>query len=180
MAIWRTSNWTKAIWNGRLSCIVKRCDCNRPIPGCMGNWNRLVQGWTIGGKPSRNSTPWPSTRHPSWLSPMRIWVRRYSRPSGGGVSGKWGGVREFEAPDAIRVCATIWGGFGTKWPADQAIFQLREVIRLFPSDMDAHVDLGLALEEKGRLDEAVTEYRLAVALEPGNALAHFNEQYVNC
>ena len=38
----------------------------------------------------------------------------------------------------------------------------------------AHVNLGLALEAQGKLDEAVAEYREAIRLKPDDASAHFN------
>ncbi len=55
---------------------------------------------------------------------------------------------------------------------EHAITECREAIRLNPSDAGPHYHLGLALEEKGGLQEAIAEYRTAARLQPGPLLAH--------
>jgi tetratricopeptide (TPR) repeat protein len=57
----------------------------------------------------------------------------------------------------------------------------RDSVALFTHGLDAaprastlHLDLGVALEKRGRMDEAVHHYREALATNPGLVAAHFN------
>jgi Flp pilus assembly protein TadD len=52
--------------------------------------------------------------------------------------------------------------------------ELREVVRLDPKLAQAHNDLGDILAAKGRLDNAISEYQLAIAAEPAFAEAHLS------
>ena len=45
---------------------------------------------------------------------------------------------------------------------------------IVPESADAHNILGIALAERGRLDEAIAEFRQAVRLEPGSAQSHWH------
>jgi Flp pilus assembly protein TadD len=45
-------------------------------------------------------------------------------------------------------------------------------LRFNPSSAETHYNLGNALLQGGRLDEAITHYQLALALKPSNAEAH--------
>ena len=45
----------------------------------------------------------------------------------------------------------------------------REAIRFRPDDPYAHFSLGFALEEQGKLDEAIAEYRTAIRIQPDYA-----------
>ena len=47
----------------------------------------------------------------------------------------------------------------------------RELLGLFPDDVDSHNRLGKALTELGRLDEAREAYSRAAALDPTNVIA---------
>ena len=57
---------------------------------------------------------------------------------------------------------------------DSGIAAGRETIRLRPDDPFAHLVLGTALAQRGRLDEAVAEFQEAIRLKPGYAAAHQN------
>ena len=57
---------------------------------------------------------------------------------------------------------------------DSAIGAGREAIRLQPDDPMLHTFMGMALSERGRLDEAVAQYDEAIRLEPAAAAAHSN------
>ena len=52
----------------------------------------------------------------------------------------------------------------------------RELVALFPDDVDAHNRLGKALTELGRLQEARAAYSRAAALDPTNVIANKNLQ----
>ena len=43
-----------------------------------------------------------------------------------------------------------------------------------PDEADAHNDRGVALRQKGKLREAIAEYRAAIRIKPDHALAHNN------
>lgn len=55
-----------------------------------------------------------------------------------------------------------------------AIASLGEAVKIEPDDPIAHVDLGVALVEQKRYDEAMYHYRTAIALNPQNDNAHYN------
>ena len=55
---------------------------------------------------------------------------------------------------------------------DSGIVAGREATRRRPDDPFAHVILGTALSQRGRLDEAVAEYQAALVRSPGYAAAH--------
>ena len=57
---------------------------------------------------------------------------------------------------------------------EDEIGALRDVLAGDPSDLDAHIDLGLALHEAGRLEEARTVYEAALAACEPDATLLFN------
>ena len=59
----------------------------------------------------------------------------------------------------------------------QALEELRRVIRQKPDATLAHNALGLALEDEGNLDAAVESFRAAVSLDPTFALGYYNLAY---
>ena len=50
----------------------------------------------------------------------------------------------------------------------------REEVRLKPGSALAHANLGIALKDKGQVDEAIACYRKAIELDPKFARAHNN------
>ena len=50
----------------------------------------------------------------------------------------------------------------------------RQAFRVNPNNDNVHVNLGLALDNKGDLEAAIGEYREALRLNPNNDLAHYN------
>jgi serine/threonine protein kinase/Tfp pilus assembly protein PilF len=79
-------------------------------------------------------------------------------------------------PDYAEAWAGLGGGYQLKGAQlsmpellEQAIDHERRALSLNPSLADAHTWLGAALLSLGRPDEALAEFREAVALEPGQA-----------
>ncbi|MBI5631248.1 MAG: tetratricopeptide repeat protein [Elusimicrobia bacterium] len=67
-------------------------------------------------------------------------------------------------------CHECWKAFGADI-SDQRIYK---AIALCPSLLSAHLDLGVALCERGRLDEAAYHLGCALKLNPRNSLAHYD------
>jgi len=57
--------------------------------------------------------------------------------------------------------------------ADEAVQQLREVIRAAPRFIPARMTLGAALQQEGRHDEAVEVFHAAIEADPDSSLPHF-------
>jgi tetratricopeptide (TPR) repeat protein len=56
----------------------------------------------------------------------------------------------------------------------QAAETYRRVLDLAPDWIDAHINLGVALYQMGRLEEAHTEFLAAVELDPSNGISRYN------
>jgi Flp pilus assembly protein TadD len=87
---------------------------------------------------------------------------------------------------------TLWRNTATKNPAcwvaqnnlgvilnqkgqtDEAISQLREVLRLDPDRAEAHYNLGIVLLNQGQTDEAAGQLQETIRLKPDDAEAHGN------
>jgi len=50
----------------------------------------------------------------------------------------------------------------------------QKTAELMPGDAEAHLNLGMALQECGQLDSAVASYRRALDINPGLVEAHYN------
>jgi tetratricopeptide (TPR) repeat protein len=68
----------------------------------------------------------------------------------------------------------LGNNYAKKGNVPAAIAALSEAVTIEPGDAIAHVDLGVALVEQKRYDEAMYHYRTAIALNPQNDNAHFN------
>jgi Flp pilus assembly protein TadD len=58
--------------------------------------------------------------------------------------------------------------------AQRRIAGLRQALRLNPDDASTHLELGVALQEEGSLDEAIRQYRRAIQIDVNLAGAHNN------
>ena len=56
----------------------------------------------------------------------------------------------------------------------QAIETYRRVIQLSPNWIEAHINMGVALYQLGRVDEAQSAFRAAVQLDPMNGISRYN------
>ena len=57
---------------------------------------------------------------------------------------------------------------------DEAISQYQEALQIDPDYAEAHINLGTALLQEGRLDEAIPHFQKALQINPGYAKAHNN------
>jgi protein O-mannosyl-transferase len=72
----------------------------------------------------------------------------------------------------IAVLATMSFQQTTYWRDSESLF--RHAAALYPENHLARHNLGDALERKGRIDEAMAQYYLAIRIRPGFARAHYN------
>jgi tetratricopeptide (TPR) repeat protein len=75
--------------------------------------------------------------------------------------------------------AEQWFQLGMAWDSNpgtlpQAADAYRSAIDLSPDWVEAHINLGTALYQLGRMEESRDVFRRASLLDPRNALAHFN------
>ena len=63
---------------------------------------------------------------------------------------------------------------GNRGANNEALFHLREAVRIAPTYPDARVNLGMALREAGRFSEAIPEFEIAIQLKPDYGKAHAN------
>lgn len=56
----------------------------------------------------------------------------------------------------------------------QAVDHYRRVLDLTPDWIDAHINLGVALYQLGKIDEARVEFQAAVQLDPLNGISRYN------
>ena len=67
-----------------------------------------------------------------------------------------------------------WGAALNKaGEADKAIEKFREALKFTPKHPQAHMNLGLSLEQSGMLEEAASNYRAAISARPDFADPHF-------
>ena len=57
---------------------------------------------------------------------------------------------------------------------DLSIECFRCASRITPTDVDTHINLGLALKQKGNYNEAIECYQKAIEYDPNCLMAHFN------
>ena len=73
-----------------------------------------------------------------------------------------------DSPGLRRMYAKQLQGQGR---VDEAIQQFRESIRLRPTEVDPHIELGMALFGANRTEEALKEFQQALVAEPENPMA---------
>src|SRR5262249_17247548 len=62
--------------------------------------------------------------------------------------------------------------------AGDSIIEYREAIKLQPNFVDAHLNLGVVLADKGELDAAIGEFQDVLRLQSGHVLAKENLQRI--
>ena len=69
-----------------------------------------------------------------------------------------------------------WKALGAtlRMQGKDSLLALQKAMELLPNDAEAHNNLGLTLQERGRLDEAVASYRRALQIKPDYAETHSN------
>jgi tetratricopeptide (TPR) repeat protein len=79
-------------------------------------------------------------------------------------------VNRIKTPEALNTLAKF--AFSRGWYGAAAT-NFTDSLRLYPSDPEIHLELGLSLDELGRRPEAKAHYAEAVRLQPKFAEAHF-------
>jgi tetratricopeptide (TPR) repeat protein len=77
-------------------------------------------------------------------------------------------------PGDLGLLMTLGGSYlndGKEW-ADERVRWYQAAIAAAPANTAAHTNLGVALHDKGKEDEAIACVRQAIALNPKNAVAH--------
>jgi len=81
-------------------------------------------------------------------------------------------ARQYQhAPLIANLLGAIYTGLGRE---DEAVASYHRALTLKPDYVEAHYNLGVALDKFGRHAEAVTSYGRALALKPDYAEAHYN------
>lgn len=65
-------------------------------------------------------------------------------------------------------------GVALQMQGKEALSAIQKTAELMPNDAEAHFNLGVALKNFGRLDDAVASYRRTLALKPDSAETHYN------
>jgi protein O-GlcNAc transferase len=71
-------------------------------------------------------------------------------------------------------------GASLQMQGKDALPALHNTAKLSPHNAEAHNNLGVALQERGQLDDAVTSYRNAIRINPAFVEAHYNLGNVLC
>jgi tetratricopeptide (TPR) repeat protein len=75
-------------------------------------------------------------------------------------------------PEELFETALNYEAFAELLP--QAVETYRRVLELAPDWVEAHINLGVALYQMGRADEARAAFRSAVQLDPANGISLYN------
>jgi tetratricopeptide (TPR) repeat protein len=77
------------------------------------------------------------------------------------------------AATAVLAASIACAFFQTRhWRDSEALFE--HALSVTPNNSTIHLDLGFALQLRGRIDEAIHHYRRALEVKPDYALAHLN------
>lgn len=82
--------------------------------------------------------------------------------------------RELQLVPATAKSLTALGMVQTKLNKPEAVETFKKVEALEPRSAEARLNVGIALADAGKLDEALVEFTEALRLEPGSASAHYN------
>jgi tetratricopeptide (TPR) repeat protein len=102
---------------------------------------------------------------------LRLPEEKTNKLPSGGVS-----LQELQHPipkQAIRAAVEAQR-YSEAHDTAKAIAKLEQAIRIAPSFRDGHANLGVQYARAGRLDEAVTQFKAALALGPPDALIYSN------
>lgn len=95
-------------------------------------------------------------------------------------------VLNFETPEAAKKIHAMASRSAEEWfefamlcdskseSLEQAAQAYRKAVEAAPEWVEAHINLGTALYQLGRMEDALEQFSLAVQVEPENSLAEFN------
>jgi Flp pilus assembly protein TadD len=73
---------------------------------------------------------------------------------------------------AIVLCLVLTHQQLGHWKNSETLF--RHALAVTENNYQAHFNLGMALDAKGQMDEAICQYQEVIHLKPDDALAHYN------
>src|SRR5215831_1907182 len=126
--------------------------CSKSKANWRTRWPAISRRW-----PSSPTSPRPTT-----TSAMRCWIKLKRTWRWRTIGARWPSIRPMPKP-------TTTSAMRSKSKAN-----LTKRLALKPGFAEAHNNLGTALQDQGRLAEAIAQYRRALALNPGYAEAHGN------
>jgi len=77
-------------------------------------------------------------------------------------------------PESAELVTLIWEESAPITDPEELVAALQQVVEENPNDPQAHYNLGVALDEVGRSEDAVTEYQATIRLDPNYFLALYN------
>lgn len=77
-------------------------------------------------------------------------------------------------PDSSKAHNNLGAVYLSQGHYDEAIYELKTVLRLNQRYADAHANLGVAYLSQGRIDEAIYELKTALRFKPGHTNTHTN------
>ncbi len=77
-------------------------------------------------------------------------------------------------PSGLRKTASQWGQRDSAECCDALIAQLERVVQTAPGSAEAHNKLGIALDGRGRAEDAIAEFQRALAIAPGDTSSRAN------
>ena len=148
-------------------------------------WGRLVGSFKRGMKPPEPALPQPEP-HPAADAKEQGAARQIDslpQPECLELVALFNRGRYAELESRTRVLVEQYPNSGFAWKVlgaallvqgKEGLVALQKAAELLPGDAEAHNNLGNALKDLGRLDEAVARYHRALVIKPDFAEAHNN------
>ncbi len=77
-------------------------------------------------------------------------------------------------PESVELVTRVWEESAPITDPEELVVAWQEVVEAHPDDPEAHYNLGVALDEVGRSEEALREYQATIRLDPNYFPALYN------